>query len=102
MTGESSGDGSGIVQKALSFVFIGGILELLGMLLYLSVTSEDALRNLTADGITLEEVTAFLLTSPDRLLVAGVLALFALLLVWKADRGGRTYHTGHGGNGGDF
>lgn len=97
MGSEDSDDRSGIVQKVLLLVFVGGILEPLGMLLYLTLVSPTALDTLMADGVTPGEVVSFLLASPDRLLVAGGLALLAVLFAWNADNGGSTHHHGAGG-----
>lgn len=93
---ESSGGGFGIVQRVLLLVFVGSILEPLGMLLYLTLVSPTALDTLLAGGVTPGEVVSFLLASPDRLLVAGGLALLAVLFAWNADSGGSTHHHGAG------
>ena len=92
MSPDSSDDSTSIAQKALIFVFVGGILEPLGMLMYLLWSSPMALERLMTGGISLGEVIAFLLASPDRLLVAGVIALLALLFAWKADTDDTTPH----------
>ena len=105
MTSKKSNDTTGIAQKVLLLVFVGGILEPLGMLLYLTLFSPTALETLLADGVSPEEVVPFLLASPDRLLVAGGIALLAVLFAWNADTstGGTHYGAGGGGGGGgDF
>jgi elongation factor P--beta-lysine ligase len=98
MSSDSSDDSPGILQNVLTFVFVGGILEVLGMLLYLSQTSEAALDRLMTGGMSLEDVVMFLLASPDRLLVASGLALLALILVWKGGNSGRHHHVEGGGD----
>ena len=100
VSSEASEDSPGIVQKLLVLVFVGGILEPLGMLMYLQWSSPSALEALLADGVSLGELVSFMLASPDRLLVAGVLALLALLFAWNADTGGSTPHHNLGGGGG--
>jgi len=100
MSSDSSDDTPGIVQRLFLFVFVGGTLEPLGMLLYLTVTSPGALETLTAGGVSPGEVVSFLLASPDRLLVAAGLGLLALVFAWNADSGGRVHH--HTGGGGEF
>jgi hypothetical protein len=93
-----------------SFLFVGGILEVLGMLLYLEVTDQSAAAQaLMADGVQPGELLPFLLASPDRLLVAIGLAIVAVLFV-RADSSGSGHHVGgfdggfdggFGGDGGD-
>ena len=99
MGSEPSDDSPGTAQKVLLLVFVGGILEPLGMLTYLLWSSPAALERLMADGIDLGDVVPFLLASPDRLLVAGALALLALLFAWNADTSDTTPHHNLGGGG---
>ena len=97
MSSETSDDAPGIAQRLLILVFVGGILEPLGMLMYLQWSSPAALETLLAGGVSVGEVVAFLLASPDRLLVAGALALLAVLFAWNADSGGTPHHNLGGG-----
>jgi hypothetical protein len=99
MSSEPSDDEPSIAQKLLLLVFVGGILEPLGMLMYLLWSSPTALERLMAGGTSLGEVGSFLLASPDRLLVAGALALLALLFAWNADTSESTPHHNLGGGG---
>jgi hypothetical protein len=97
MSEESTDDTPGVAQRLLLLVFVGGILETLGMLMYLLWSSPAALEALMADGIGPGELVTFLLASPDRPLVAGALALLALLFAWNAEAGGSTHHHNPGG-----
>ena len=100
MSAGSSDNESGIGQTLLLLVFVGGILEPLGMVTYLLWSSPAALEELMAGGISPGEVVSFLLASPDRLVVAGALALLAALFAWNADTGGSTHY--HNPGGGEF
>jgi hypothetical protein len=97
MSSEPADDTPGIVQRVLLLFFVGGIIEPLGMLLYLQLSSPAALETLVSDGVTLDEVISFVLASPDRILVAAGLALLAFLFAWKADTGGGSPHHNVGG-----
>jgi uncharacterized BrkB/YihY/UPF0761 family membrane protein len=97
MASETSEDELGIAQRLLLLLFVGGILEPLGMLMYLMWSSPTALERLMEGGISPGEVLPFLLDSPDRLAVAVAIALLALLFAWKADPGGSTHHHNPGG-----
>jgi hypothetical protein len=99
-----------LVGTAITLVFVGGMLELLGMLLYMQWANEAALDALVAGGVTPAEVVGFLQASPDRLLVAAGLAALAVLLVVGGGSGsGSHVHGdvdgfdggGFGGGGGD-
>ncbi|MFC7078689.1 hypothetical protein [Haloarcula halophila] len=78
----------------VSLVFVGGMLEFFGMILYLQWRDEAALRALTADGVTPPEVAAFVLASPDRILVAAVLAVVSVGFVLTSDSGGSRHADG--------
>ena len=80
-----------------SLVFVVGLTELFGMMLYLQWKHEAAFEALTADGVTPAEVVDFLLAAPDRLAVAGGLAVLGVLLAVTGDSSGRGHHAG-----GDF
>ncbi|HKL28715.1 MAG TPA: hypothetical protein VJ898_05540 [Natrialbaceae archaeon] len=80
-----------------SLVFVVGMTELFGMMLYLQWKHEAAFEALTADGVTPAAVVEFLLASPDRLAVAGGLAVLGVLLAVTGDSSGRGHHAG-----GDF
>ena len=97
MSSDTSDSSPGIVQRVLLLLFVGGILETLGMLLYLQWASPAALERLMADGIQVGELISFLLASPDRLLVAGGLAILALFFAWNAESGGPVHHNVGGG-----
>ncbi|WP_436910464.1 hypothetical protein [Halosimplex marinum] len=86
-----------------SIVFVVGMLEFFGLTLYMLWRNEAALDALTAGGVTPGELIAFLLASPDRLVVAAVLAVLGLLMVFTGDSGGSHgdghVHDGFGGMG---
>jgi uncharacterized membrane protein YgcG len=81
-----------------SLVFVVGMTELFGMMLYLQWKHEAAFEALTSDGVTPAAVVDFLVASPDRLAVAGGLAVLGVLLAVTGDSSGRGHHVG----GGDF
>jgi uncharacterized membrane protein YgcG len=84
-----------------SLVFVVGMTELFGMMLYLQWKHEAAFEALTTDGVTPAEVVDFLLASPDRLAVAGGLAVLGVLLAVTGDSSSRGHHVGGGGFDGD-
>jgi hypothetical protein len=95
-----------LVGFVFSLVFVGGILEVLGLMFYMQWRDEAALNAFIEGGITVSELIGFLTASPDRMLVAGGLAVLALLMVLGGNSGGSTSHGGfgdggHGGFGGD-
>mgnify|MGYP006280757539 CR=1 FL=1 len=81
-----------------SLVFVVGMTELFGMMLYLQWKHEAAFEALTADGVTPAAVVDFLVASPDRLAVAVGLAVVGMLLAVTGDSSDRGHHVG----GGDF
>lgn len=83
----SDSEETGVAQRVFLFVFVDGILEVLGMVLYLSVTSPAALDRLRSGGVGPGEPVSFLLASPDRLAVAVGLAVLALVFAWNATPG---------------
>lgn len=87
-----------------TLVFVGGILELIGMMMYLQWRHEAALERFMAGEITPAGTLDFLLASPDRMLVAVALAVLALFMVLTGDSGGSTHDGGvdfgDGGGGG--
>lgn len=84
----------------VSLAFVGAIVELIGMTMYLQWRSEEALNGLVAGGVTPMEAVRFVLASPDRLAVAGGLAVLAVLLV-LSDSSGSGGHVDGGGFDGD-
>ena len=93
-----------LVTFVVSLVFVGAILELLGLALYLQWASEAALNDLLAGGVGFTEAVEFILASPDRVLVAGVLAAVSVFIV-LADRSGASSNRHAGddfGDGGGF
>ena len=70
---------------------------------WLGVRSPGALGSLTAEGISTGEVVQFVQASPDRRLVAGVIALLAVLFAWRTTvdgaSGSHTHDAGDGGGG---
>jgi len=97
MGSESSNDTTGIAQRVVLMIVVGGILEPLGMLMYLLWSAPTDLEKLMSNGITLNELIPFLLESPDRLVVAGAIALLAILFGWKANTDTDTQYTHHEG-----
>jgi len=81
-----------------TLVFVGGILEVIGLLFYMQWRDEAALNAFTEGGFTIPELIGFLTASPDRMLVAGGLAVLAVFMVVSGGSGGSTTH-GHGGGG---
>jgi hypothetical protein len=90
-----------------TFLFVGGMLEFFGLMFYSMWRDEGAFRRLLADGVTPNEVVAFLTASPDRMLVAGGIAVVAFVMVRSGGSGGSSHvHAdgdfGDGGFGGGF
>lgn len=86
-----------VVGFLFSLVFVGGLVEIFGMMLYLQWRDQAALQALTAGGITPAEVLTFVLASPDRILIAALLAVLSVVFVVTGDSGG----SGHAGGGYD-
>lgn len=74
-----------VVGVLFSLVFVVGILEFLGILLYTAMTNEAAGQALMQNDPTPMKFAAFVMASPDRMLVAGVLAVVGALLVLTGD-----------------
>ena len=81
-----------------SLVFVVGMVELFGLFAYLQWRQPAALEGLMAQGLTPNRVVDFLLASPDRLAVAGGLAVFGVFLVLTGDSSGHghSHHVGDG------
>jgi len=71
-----------------NLVFVVGILEVVGMMFYLAMTEQrPAFARLREAGFTPENVLEFLLANPDRLAVAGGLAVVGTVLVLAGGSG---------------
>ncbi|WP_284011304.1 hypothetical protein [Haloarcula pelagica] len=86
-----------VVGFLFSLVFVGGMVEFFGMVLYLQWRDQAALQALTAGGVTPPEAISFVLASPDRVVVAALLAVLSVVFVVTGDSGG----SGHVGGGYD-
>lgn len=62
-------------------LFILGMFEAFGLMVYVQFTAKAAWLELRTGGIQLNEILPFLLASPDRALVAVGLAVLAVVLV---------------------
>lgn len=92
----------GLAYLLFNLVFVVGILEVVGMMFYLAVTDQQpAFASLREAGFTPENVLEFLLASPDRLAVAGGLAVVGVVLV-LAGGSGRVVYDGDAEFGADF
>jgi hypothetical protein len=91
-----------LVGLAISLVFVVGMVELFGLFAYFQWRHRAAFEALMADGLTPTRVVDFLLASPDRLAVAGGLAVLGVVLVLTGDSSGRGHSHHVGGGDADF
>lgn len=68
-----------VLEAVLGLVIVGGVLETLGLLLYLTTFHEAAFEAFLDSAITPVAFVEFMLASPDRLLVAVGLAILAVI-----------------------
>jgi uncharacterized membrane protein YgcG len=91
-----------LVSVLVSIVFTVGILEALGFVFYMQWQNPQALQRLMSDGVTPARVLEFVLASPDRMLVAGGLAVVGVVMALNSGSGTTHVADGDGFDDGGF